>query len=127
MYKEYPKIYILGPMTGYPEENRPAFKAAAKRLREQGYDPISPDELDDIYPPDGGEWHHFMARDVPFAVMAQAGVALPGWQKSRGATLEALLISQLGKPVFEYPSMRQLQPEELPNVTHTQIRHSKSV
>lgn len=36
------RIYISGKMTGCPYHNRPAFDAAAKRLREQGHFVINP-------------------------------------------------------------------------------------
>lgn len=39
------RVYCSGPMTGYPDHNRPAFDAAAKRLREQGQFVINPAEL----------------------------------------------------------------------------------
>lgn len=39
------RIYCSGPMTGLPDHNRPAFDAAAKRLREQGHFVINPAEF----------------------------------------------------------------------------------
>lgn len=39
------RIYCSGAMTGHPDHNRPAFNAAAKRLREQGHFVINPAEL----------------------------------------------------------------------------------
>ena len=38
--------YIAGPMTGYPRFNFDAFDAARDDLRSDGYDVISPADLD---------------------------------------------------------------------------------
>ena len=95
------RVYILGPMTGYPDENRPAFRAAAKMLRSMGAVVISPDELDEMYPIHEPNWEKYLRRDLPFVAKATVGVALPGWRASRGATLEATVISQLGGPIYE--------------------------
>lgn len=92
--------YILGPMTGIKEEGRPAFRSAAATLRARGYEVISPDELDQDNPVPTKAWASYMARDIPYLLRANIGVALPGWESSRGAVLEAAILSQLGRPVF---------------------------
>lgn len=98
------RIYLAGPMSGLPQFNFPAFYAAAKRLREIGFDVVSPAELDDEItakaalasaegkPQDQSlTWGDFLARDVK--LIADGGingiVFLPNWFKSRGARLEA--------------------------------------
>lgn len=43
------RVYISGKMTGCPDLNRPAFDAAAKRLREQGHFVINPAELSAMF------------------------------------------------------------------------------
>lgn len=95
--------YILGPMTGLPDDNRPQFKRMATRLREAGYRVTSPDELDTIDPvPDSKKnWVGYMRRDIPHLVTCDLAFALPGWQGSRGARLEATICKELGIPVYE--------------------------
>jgi hypothetical protein len=88
-------------MSGYPDENRPAFRQATHWLRLQGYAVISPDELDESHPVSDKSWAGYMRRDIPYAVNAEIAFALPGWRLSRGATLEACLMHELGVPVFE--------------------------
>ena len=39
------RLYLSGPMTNCPDLNRPAFDAAAKRLREQGHFVINPHRI----------------------------------------------------------------------------------
>ena len=43
------RIYLSGCMTGCPDHNRPAFDAAAKRLRAQGHFVINPAELSALF------------------------------------------------------------------------------
>lgn len=118
------KVYIAGPMTGIPHFNFPAFDAAAAKLRELGYDVVSPAELDDetdrdaaLKSPDGSAlsygnaqgsgvkktWGEFLARDVK--LLSDGGIeavfVLPGWRKSRGARLETFVANAMnGKPVY---------------------------
>jgi hypothetical protein len=40
------KVYLAGPMTGYPRWNFDAFDEAARQLRSDGHDVVSPHELD---------------------------------------------------------------------------------
>lgn len=39
-------VYIAGPMTGLPKHNFPAFDVAASRLRQSGWNVISPADID---------------------------------------------------------------------------------
>jgi hypothetical protein len=100
------KVYLAGPMSGYPRFNFPLFYSVTKFLREQGYEVVSPAELDDerqakiamasVTGEPGHQewtWGDFLARDVK--IIADGGIEgiilLPGWQRSRGARLEATL------------------------------------
>lgn len=114
------KIYIAGPMSGHPAFNIPAFDEAAAYLRTQGFEVISPAEVDgettrsvllqsesgdhtDLPPSDGG-WSAYLARD--FMILADDGidaiVRLPGWETSRGARLECLMGAELGIALHDY-------------------------
>lgn len=95
------RAYVLGPMTGYTEENRPMFRRATTLLRSLGYAVTSPDELDRIDPTSGKAWKDYMQRDIPWAVQAEIAFALPGWRLSKGATLEATILTALGVKIFE--------------------------
>jgi hypothetical protein len=110
------RVYVAGPMTGIPAFNFPAFDAAAAALRAQGFDVVSPAELDDEVDSamarasvDGHigsvakTWGDFLARDVK--LLADDGitaiVVLPGWEKSRGARLETFVGNRLcGMPIL---------------------------
>lgn len=112
------KIYLAGPMSGHPQFNFPAFYAAAKALREQGFEVISPAEMDDAEdkgvamksatgnPADANRtWGDFLSRDVK--VIADQGVEgivfLPKWFTSRGARLEATVgLLQKNFQFFEF-------------------------
>lgn len=92
------KVYISGPMTGLPEHNTPAFKAAAATLRERGYSVCSPQETDDILGPLTHE--QYLRFDFDRVLEADFLVALPGWEKSLGATAEILVAVRVGTPVW---------------------------
>jgi Domain of unknown function (DUF4406) len=104
------KVYLAGPMSGIPQFNFPAFFEAANRLREDGFEVVSPAEIDNaedsgaaLASPDGDPtnrvamnnktWGDFLARDVK--LIADSGIEgivfLRGWHKSRGARLEAFV------------------------------------
>lgn len=80
------KIYLAGPMRGYPESNFPAFIEAAKKLRDIGHYVFSPAE----YPMQNRR--EGLAIDMMWiASFAEAIVVLPGWQQSLGANAEVAL------------------------------------
>lgn len=75
------RIYIAGPMTGYPELNFPAFHAAANSLRAQGYDAVNQAE---IVTDQSADWLACMRADIAQLVTCDAIVLLPGREKSKG-------------------------------------------
>lgn len=101
------KVYIAGPMSHIPQFNFPYFDHVANTLRDQGYDVVSPAELDDpafrakvlaegITGEEShllGAWGDCLARDVK--LISDGGIEaiflLPGWRRSRGARLEAFV------------------------------------
>lgn len=89
------RIYIAGPMTGIPDLNFPAFHAAAARLRGIGHVAVNPAEIN---PDPVASWPVCMRQDIAKLVTCDAVALLPGWEKSRGATLEHHIAQQLGMP-----------------------------
>lgn len=93
------KIYIAGPMTGYPEHNFPAFHAAAEALRSLGHEVVSPAELDasdDHEALAAVPWDWYLRRDIKLLVDCEAICMLEGWERSKGATLERYIAKALG-------------------------------
>lgn len=105
-------------MTGYHDNNRPAFRAAAVKVRAMGAEVISPDELD-VSDPIQGEptWENYLRRDIRHVSRATAGIALSGWRDSRGARLEIFIMKTLGIPVFELRGMRPIDDKEVATLT----------
>lgn len=87
------KIYIAGGMSGLPDLNFPAFHAAARALRAEGHDVVNPAEIN---PDPKADWLDCMRADIRELVTCDAIYLLPGWEKSRGARLEAKLAEGLG-------------------------------
>lgn len=86
-------IYIAGPMTGLPDLNFPAFHVRAAELRALGHEVINPAEIN---PDKGMSWRECMRTDIAALVFCDAIDLLPGWQDSRGATLEHHIAERLG-------------------------------
>jgi hypothetical protein len=116
------RIYILGPMRGFDKYNFPAFYDMAEKLRDAGFEPVNPAELDredgfriesltathdfTTYP-DGMDAEQVVRRDLK-AIMGCAGyVALPGYEKSKGATAEKAVFDWRGAKRLEYFSVHQ--------------------
>lgn len=91
------RIYIAGPMTGLPNLNFDAFHAQAARLRLQGHTVINPAEIN---PDHTMPWHECMRRDIAALVTCDAIQLLPGWQASKGATLEEHIAERLGLQIY---------------------------
>jgi len=96
------RVYIAGPMTGLPELNFPAFHAAAAELRTRGFEVVNPAEVN----PDAGmPWAECMRRDIPELLTCHTVAVLPGWEQSRGATLEVHIAMQLGMQVWDVAAL----------------------
>jgi len=89
-------LYLAGPMSGYPEFNYPAFNAKAAELRGLGFTVCNPAE-------NGlgadASWDEHMRADLAMLLQCDAIYLLPGWSKSRGATLEHAIALELGMAI----------------------------
>lgn len=88
--------YIAGPMTGLPAFNFPAFDAKAAELRAQGRKVENP--------ADNGvheqfTWEDYMRMAVAQLVTCDVIHMLPGWSKSKGATIEHGIAVALGMTI----------------------------
>lgn len=90
--------YIAGPMTGLPDLNFPEFNKHAATLREAGFHVENPAEIN---PDPTATWEDCMRVDIPRLVTCDAILLLPGWEKSRGASLEAHIAKNLGLQMVE--------------------------
>lgn len=96
------RIYLAGPMTGIPELNFPTFHAETARLRALGYEVVNPAEIN--ADPDAG-WLACMRDDIVQLVRCDGVALLPGWERSRGATLERHIGTALGLLVVDAASL----------------------
>jgi hypothetical protein len=83
--------YLSGPMTGIEEYNFPAFAKAAKFLRDQGLEVVSAHEIkhEDNGVPGSLTWDAYLRGDLIEMLKKCNGIILlPGWENSKGASLE---------------------------------------
>ena len=89
-----PKLYVSGAITGMPDLNRVLFSNATEKLREMGFDVVNPHEICAGISAD--EWSKCMQICIIALVACSVMILLPGWQESRGATLEYTIATALG-------------------------------
>lgn len=110
-----PYYYLAGPMTGIPAFNFPEFDRISGRLRDAGYNIISPAELDSpearkkaLASPDGAgnkeadsDWRDYLRRDVNIVMDENClgVICINGWENSKGARLETYVAEAFGKPI----------------------------
>lgn len=109
------KLYLAGPMRGYPDFNFAAFDKAALELRAAGYNVFNPAERDrSAYGPgfnkspkgdlqdlasSGFSLRDALDADLAWICQHAEGVALlPGWGDSLGAQAEVRVAMALGIP-----------------------------
>ncbi len=88
------KLYIAGPMSGYPLHNFPAFHRAAAEVRRLGHAVINPAETfggrDDLLTSDYARY------DISALLQVEGLVLLSGWSDSVGAKTEVAVAHWLG-------------------------------
>lgn len=86
------KLYISGPMAGYPNHNFPAFNVAESDLVAAGYEVLNPvnNGL-----PQGLPDQTYMRADLKMVLDADGVAVLPGWEASWGAGIEVDLAHRL--------------------------------
>lgn len=101
------KVYLSGPMSGFPESNFPAFHATAAALRAKGFDVVNPAEINDDQGPDVSDteaWTAFynqcLRADLREMMDCDAIALMDGWQRSAGANLELHVAHRVGMDVF---------------------------
>ncbi|EJB5693475.1 DUF4406 domain-containing protein [Escherichia coli] len=110
MSKRIMKIYIAGPMTGYPDYNRTAFFSKAKELMEVGHIVLNPALL-----PAGLCQSEYMDICLAMVRSANAVYLLKGWEESFGARAEHELAQKLGLNVI-YESPTNIECQVAPHI-----------
>jgi len=111
------KVYLAGPMRGYPRYNFDAFDNAAAVWRAEGHDVFSPAERDRAmgFDPSGpipdGFLRQALAADLAEVCKADIVAVLPGWERSKGARLELGVALQLDPPppIYDAETMHELR------------------
>ena len=96
------RVYISGPISG-DERYRLHFGAAAYRLRQAGYEPVSPAEIGEpVAVRDGdSDWLGWMRTCMRLLATWDGVALLSGWRESRGSMVEADWAESVGLPVKE--------------------------
>ena len=89
------RLYIAGPITGQPDNNKAKFAEAETLLNGAGYATINPQNVHEDHCDDDGRpgedahtWRWYMARCLPLVLESDGVALLPGWRGSRGARVE---------------------------------------
>lgn len=91
------RVYIAGPMTGIDDYNFPAFNAKEAELRAVGFEVENPTAHGIV---EGATWTDYMAYDLARLALCNTIYMLPGWAKSKGASIERQLALDLGMTVL---------------------------
>lgn len=92
------RIYLSGPMTGIEQSNFPEFHRWAAILRAQGFEVVSPAEIQEA-----GTWELCLREDLRELCTCDGIALMPGWENSRGANLELHVAHRLGMKVLQLP------------------------
>jgi nucleoside 2-deoxyribosyltransferase len=100
------KVYIAGPMSGYPDNNFAAFDSAAEALRQSGHEVVSPADMNRAAgftpnrKPTPKEYADFMREDIKAILSCDAIAMLPFWRLSKGASFEHSVAEMIGLQIM---------------------------
>ena len=98
------KIFISGPMTGYPKYNFPEFDAWEKRLAAAGHEVVNPTHISRSYKKEevldhGEKFLEMQQRQLDALKTCDTIFLLNGWENSNGAKLELKAALELNRNV----------------------------
>ena len=112
------RLYIAGPMNGYPDYNFPLFFKVEQELSKT-YDIINPARiaLDTFNKNCLQEIPRevFLRLDIQYLLICEGIVLLPRWEKSNGAILERLIAKELKFAIYNYLGNGRIKSEETCN------------
>ena len=115
------KIYLAGPMKGLPNQNFDSFTQASNYLRKEGFEVVSPHELNaeaGVDPSKGqpppSKVRELLKEDTTQLLTCDGVAVLEGWETSFGANAEVFLAHSASLEVK--PFMRWAHEEGLPSV-----------
>lgn len=117
------KLYLAGPMRGRPEQNFPAFREGAERLRRLGHTVWSPAEYDlqhgyDPVSDPEPALVNCMKHDLAALLECDGVALLPGWKHSTGAQLEAHVALVCGLVLLDAETGERLWAETTTRPVH---------
>lgn len=92
--ERHTKLYVAGPMSGYPENNYPAFNEVSRLLRDAGYEVVNPAEFGE-----GASYIDLMREDIRLMLDCHGVCFLYKWWESTGARNEINIAGVLRMPV----------------------------
>lgn len=102
------RLYVAGPMSGYPECNYPAFHEASRLLRGAGYDVVDPAEFGE-----GRHYVDFIREDLRLMLDCHGVAVLDNWWESTGARNEVQVAGVLKMPIRTVEQWLERAHEEL--------------
>lgn len=88
------RLYVIGPVFGIPDNNRPAFLEAYNLLVQSGFSVLIPHDF--VSP--NADWQTAMRRSIESMLKCDGLAVLEGSDKSHGAKLEYTIATALGMP-----------------------------
>lgn len=101
-------VYLSGPISGLPMDNRDLFEHYRRAALEHGaQSAIVPHDLFEEVDTTGYKWEDYMKVCIAALLGAEVILLLPGWQDSRGAKLEAEVAQGIGIPRIYYTELAE--------------------
>jgi nucleoside 2-deoxyribosyltransferase len=110
------RLYLFGPMRGFPAANEMAFRQAREKLRDMKHEVFCPWEMTEQRKREklSTALREVMRIDIDWiCTYADGIVGLRGWQHSKGSLAEVHVAWAIGIPVYEYDSFSRRVIKEI--------------